>query len=130
VGTFLKAFRDLLTAIDFTTVEVWSKGGLVTFYLLFVMELKTRRVHLNACTTMLGNTFMKQIAETLTNSFDGLLADKKYVPLNRDSNFIGVFRAVLNDSGVRPVRLRPRRLNSTPSWNFSIGASNPSASGG
>ena len=44
-GTFLRAHWDVLAAIDFTTVEVWTKGGLVTFYLLFVMELKTRRVH-------------------------------------------------------------------------------------
>ena len=40
----------MLTAIDFTTIEVWTRGGLVTFYLLFVMELKTRRVHFAGCT--------------------------------------------------------------------------------
>ncbi len=40
-----------MAAIDFTTVEVWTKGGLATFYLLFVMELKTRRVHFAGCTT-------------------------------------------------------------------------------
>ena len=39
-ATFLKAHWDVLAAIDFTTVEVWTKDGLVTFYLLFVMELK------------------------------------------------------------------------------------------
>jgi len=43
--TFLKAHWDVLGAIDFTTIEVWTKGGLVTFYLLFVIEFKTRRVH-------------------------------------------------------------------------------------
>ncbi|NQV26442.1 MAG: helix-turn-helix domain-containing protein, partial [Rhodopirellula sp.] len=48
--TFLKAHWDVLAAIDFATVyftavEVWTKSGLVTYYLLFVMELKTRRVH-------------------------------------------------------------------------------------
>ncbi len=48
-ATFLKAHWDVLAAIDFTTIEVWTRGGLVTFYLLFVMELKTRRVHLTAC---------------------------------------------------------------------------------
>ena len=46
--TFLKAHWDCLAAIDFTTIEVWTKGGLVTYYLLFVMELSTRRVHLAA----------------------------------------------------------------------------------
>ncbi|MFT5526622.1 MAG: putative transposase, partial [Pirellulaceae bacterium] len=34
--TFLKSHWDVLAAIDFTTVEVWTKSGLVTFYLLFV----------------------------------------------------------------------------------------------
>ena len=50
-STFLKAHWDVLAAIDFTTIEVWTKGGLVTYYLLFVMELKTRRVHFAGCTT-------------------------------------------------------------------------------
>ena len=36
-STFLKAHWDVLAASDFTTVEVWTKGGLVTFYLLFLM---------------------------------------------------------------------------------------------
>ena len=48
--TFIKSHWDVLAAIDFTTIEVWTKGGLVTFYLLFVMELKTRRVHFAGCT--------------------------------------------------------------------------------
>ena len=43
--TFLKAHWDVLAAIDFTTIEVWSPRGLVTYYLLAVMELATRRVH-------------------------------------------------------------------------------------
>ena len=39
----------MLGAIDFTTIEVWTKSGLVTFYLLFVMEVATRRVHFAGC---------------------------------------------------------------------------------
>ena len=49
-STFLKAHWEVLASIDFTTIEVWTKGGLVTFYLLFVMELKSRRVHFAGCT--------------------------------------------------------------------------------
>ena len=48
--TFIQSHWDVLGAIDFTTIEVWTKGGLVTFYLLFVMELATRRVHFAGCT--------------------------------------------------------------------------------
>ncbi len=56
-STFLKAHWDVLAAIDFTTIEVWTKSGLVTFYLLFVMELRTRRVHFAGCTTSPNELF-------------------------------------------------------------------------
>ena len=46
-ATFIKAQWDVLAAIDFTTIEVWTKSGLVTFYLLFVLELKSRRSRKN-----------------------------------------------------------------------------------
>jgi hypothetical protein len=49
--TFIQAHWDVLAAIDFTTIEVWTKSGLSTFYLLFVMELSTRRVEFTGCTT-------------------------------------------------------------------------------
>ena len=65
--------------------EIWTKGGLVTYYLLFVMEVATRRVHFAACTPTLGDEFMKQIARNLTDPFDGFLHGKKYVLMDRDS---------------------------------------------
>jgi putative transposase len=36
---FLEAHWEVIAAIDFTTIEVWTKNGLQTFYLLFVMEI-------------------------------------------------------------------------------------------
>jgi putative transposase len=60
--TFLKSHWDVMAAIDFTTVEVWTKNGLVTFYLLFVMELKTSRVHFAGCTISPLEAWMKQMA--------------------------------------------------------------------
>ena len=49
-SSFLKAPWECLAAIDFFTVEVWGMRGLVTFYLLIVIELSTRRVHLAGIT--------------------------------------------------------------------------------
>jgi len=51
--TSLNVPLDVMAAIEFTTVEVWTKGDLTTFYLLFVRELKTRRVKLAGCTNNL-----------------------------------------------------------------------------
>jgi putative transposase len=109
--TFIKAHWAVLGAIDFTTVEVWTKGGLVTYYLLFVMELKTRRVHLAGCSTTLGDDFMKQIARNLTDPFDGFLGQIRYLLMDRDSNFSLGFRTILQDAGAEPVRLPPKSPN-------------------
>ena len=106
--TFVKSHWDVLAAIDFTTVEVWTKGGLVTYYLLFVMELATRRVHLAACTPSLGDDFMRQIARNLTDPFDGFLKDMRYMLMDRDANFSIDFRRILKQADVEPVRLPAR----------------------
>ena len=109
--TFLKAHWDVMAAIDFTTVEVWTKGGLTTFYLLFVMELKTRRVNFAGCTTNPNEAWMKAIARELTNHEDRFLNDKKYLIMDRDATFSKSFRACLRREGVKPVRLPPRSPN-------------------
>jgi putative transposase len=44
---FLNAHWDDLASVDFTTIGVWTKQGLVTYYLLFFMEVATRRVHIS-----------------------------------------------------------------------------------
>ena len=107
-ATFLKAHWDVLAAIDFTTIEVWTKGGLVTFYLLFVMELKTRRVHFAGCTPHPNERWMKQIARNLTDPFDGFLLGKQYVLMDRDGKFCPAFRNILKQEGAEPLLLPPR----------------------
>ena len=109
--TFLTAHWDCLAAIDFTTVEVWTKDGLVTYYLLFVMELSTRRVHLAACASSLGDEFMRRIARNLTDPFDGFLTGKRYVLMDRDTNFSSAFRSALEEAGVKSARLPTKSPN-------------------
>jgi putative transposase len=58
-ATFLKAHWEVLGSIDFATIEVWTKGGLVTYYLLFVMDVATRRVHFAGCTPNPAEAWMK-----------------------------------------------------------------------
>ncbi|MBP89578.1 MAG: hypothetical protein CMJ64_23190 [Planctomycetaceae bacterium] len=110
-STFIKAHWDVLVAIDFTTIDIWTKGGLVTFYLLFVMELKTRRVHFAGCTVHPNEAWMKQIARNLTNFEDGFLNGKRYLLMDRDSKFCELFRTFLRDENVEPVRLPAKSPN-------------------
>jgi transposase InsO family protein len=109
--TFLKAHWSVLPAIDFTTVEVWTKNGLVTFYLLFVMELATRRVHFAGTTASPEDSWMNQMARNLTAADEGFLVGKRYVLMDRDTKFSESFRGILGDAEVKAVRLPPQSPN-------------------
>ena len=50
-SVFLKAHWRSLVAADFLTVEVWKFRGLVTYYVLFFIELPTRAVRIAGITT-------------------------------------------------------------------------------
>ncbi|MBU0618352.1 MAG: integrase core domain-containing protein [Planctomycetes bacterium] len=112
--TFLKAHWDCLGAIDFTTIEVWTKGGLVTYSLLFVMHVASRRVHFAGCTINPMTGWMKQIGRNLTDPFDGFLLKVRYLLMDRDGKYCPEFRALLTEAGVNPLRLPPRSPNLTP----------------
>jgi putative transposase len=109
--TFLKSHWDVLAATDFTTVEVWTAKGLVTFYLLFVMKLATRRVVCAGITANPDEPWMKQVARNLTAAHDGFLCGKRYLLIDRDSKFSAAFRQILSDAGTEAVRLPPRSPN-------------------
>lgn len=107
----LKAHWDVLASVDFTTVEVWTKAGLTTFYLLFVLELKTRRVHFAGCTPNPTEEWMQQAARELTAFDDGFLNGKRYLIMDRDPKFTARFRGLLRGEGIKSLRLPSRSPN-------------------
>lgn len=108
---FLKIHWNVLAATDFFTVEVATWHGLVTSYVLVVMELSTRRVHMAGITPHPADAFMEQCARQLTDPFDGFLFDKRYLIHDRDEKFVHGFDRILRASGVEPVVLPPRSPN-------------------
>ncbi len=106
--TFLKAHWDVMAATDFFTIEVWTCGGLVTYYILLVIHLSTRRVHIASATTEPNGVFMMQVARNLTDEFDGFLQGRDYLIMDRDKRFTSAFRDFLQREGVEPVRCPPR----------------------
>ncbi len=109
--TFIKAHWDVLAAIDFTTVEVWTPRGLLTFYLLFAMELATRRLRFLGSTTNPDGPWMKIVARELTAADDGFLNDKKYLLMDRDTKFTDEFRQIIEEAGTECALLPPRSPN-------------------
>jgi putative transposase len=59
--TFLRAHWGAIAGADFSTTEVWSWRGLVTYYTVFVIDLASRRVHLVGSTPHPNELFMRQV---------------------------------------------------------------------
>ena len=110
-SVFLKAHWKVIAASDFFTVEVWSWRGLVTHYVLFVIELATRRVVIGGITTNPNETWMLQAARTLTDSESGMLLGKRHLIVDRDTRYSAAFRTFLSREGVEVIRLPPRSPN-------------------
>src|SRR6266496_810739 len=108
---FLKLHWAVLTATDFFTVEVATWHGLVTYYVLVVIELATRRVQIAGITPHPTAAFMQQCARQLTDPCDGFLLGKRYLIHDRDTKFTQAFDALLKDRGVEPILLPPRSPN-------------------
>ena len=108
---FLKAHWNQLAAIDFTTVEAWTPKGLITYYLLFAIELKTHKVQFVGSTPNPSEPWMKQMALTLTNAEDGFLNGTEFLLMDRDTKFCNSFRDVRSNEGVKSVRLPVRSPN-------------------
>jgi putative transposase len=110
-STFLKAHWECLTATDFLSVEVYTIKGLVTYYILFFIDIASRSVHIAGITPHPDNRWMTQIARNVTDIEDGFLRDTRYLILDRDTKYTDEFRKVLVREGIHLIRLPPRSPN-------------------
>jgi transposase InsO family protein len=110
-SVFLKAHWKAIAASDFFTVEVWSWKGLMTHYVLLVIELATRRVAICGITTNPNEAWMLQMARNLIDSGSGALLGKRHLIVDRDTKYSSAFRAFLAREGVDVIRLPPRSPN-------------------
>jgi hypothetical protein len=106
--TFLQAHWEVMAATDFFTVEVWMPRGLVTYYVLFVIRLKTRYVHISGVTTVPNGAYLDQVARNLTDVSDGFLLTSRYLIMGRDTKYTEDFRDYLDREGVKPLRCLAR----------------------
>ena len=105
---FIRTHMDVLWATDFFTTEVWTLGGLVTYYILFFIHVESRQVHIAGVTPHPNETWMKQMARTLTMDEWGVLKPGQYLIHDRDTKFCAAFKQMLDDAGVKRVPLPPR----------------------
>ena len=105
---FIRAHMDVLVATDFFTTEVWTCGGLVTYYILFFIRIGTREVHVAGLTPHPDTRWMRQIARNVTMADWGLLTPGQYLIRDRDGKYCPAFQRIIDDAGVKRVPLPPR----------------------
>ena len=108
---FIRTHMEVLVATDFFTAEVWTLDGLVTYYVLFLIRLSTREVHVAGVTPHPTQAWMIQIARNITMEEWGFLSPGQYLIQDRDGKFCPAFQHTIDAAGVMRVPLPPRSPN-------------------
>jgi putative transposase len=108
---FIRTHLDMLVATDFFTAEVWTLGGLVTYYVLFFIHLGSRKVHVAGVTPHPDAAWMVQVARNVTMEEWGCLSPGQYLIHDRDTKFCTAFQQIIDAAGVERVPLPPRSPN-------------------
>jgi putative transposase len=110
---FIRAHMDILAGADFFTVEVLTWRGLVTYYVLFFIQVGSRRVSLGGITRHPDSCWMEQVARNATMQDSGYLNGCRYLLHDRDKKFCREFRQTLAAGGVQctPLPVRSPNLN-------------------
>ena len=83
----------------------------MTYYVLFVISLADRVVHIAGITTRPDKTCMLQVGRNLIDEESGALASKRYMIVDRDTKYTNAFRRLIDQAGTQVIRLPPRSPN-------------------
>jgi putative transposase len=98
---FLRAHRRSMLAVDFFTVEtIW----LQRLYVLFFIELGSRRVHVAGCTPNPTAPWVTQQARQLTWTLAERPESFRFLLRDRDQKFTDSFDAVFRSIGLEIIR--------------------------
>jgi putative transposase len=94
-----------MLACDFFTLET---VGLTRLYVLFVVELDRRRVHLAGITAHPTGEWVAQAARNLLMDLNEHAHRFRFLIRDRDAKFTTAFDAVLAAAGIATVKIPPR----------------------
>src|ERR1019366_8008207 len=98
---FLRSQAEGILACDFFTVETVF---LKTLYVLFFLEVPSRRVHITAATANPTGAFVTQQARNLCFTLQECDEPVRFLIHDRDAKFSDSFDEVFRTEGVRVIR--------------------------
>jgi len=108
---FLKMHAETLWQIDFFRKCIWTPTGLRQCFVLALLHVATRRVHVSPCSFQPDGKWMKEQADEFLEYAreQGLRVD--YVIRDRDGKYVADFDAVLRGAGARVIATAPQAPN-------------------
>jgi putative transposase len=112
---FVQRHVKSLWACDFFTTPVWTLRGGVHYYVLFVIHIGTRRVHVAGTTSNPDSVWMAQQARNLCQFFEEQRECRPtHIIRDRDGKVTPQFCGILESEGVQFRKISTRAPNMNP----------------
>jgi transposase len=111
---FVRSHWETLYACDFFAVETLGVFGTVRHRVFFVMELRSRAVHIAGIRIDPDGAWVMQVARNLLDPVDGFLRNATHLIHDRDPLFTKARRALLKSGGVKCVPIPAHSPNCNP----------------
>ena len=98
---FLGYYRDFIWSGDFFTVET---AFLARFYVLFFIEIGSRRLHITGCTKSPHNLWISQQARNLSWDIQDSPARPRFLIHDRDGKFSREFDDIFESEGLEIIK--------------------------